>query len=183
MKKIALLICRGKENKIYIVYFHNNRVMKYQDLLHKDSLLHCSFLETSQINIGFFIFGILVVVISASEHQGCTGSLEILLIPRICMLSGINLTKQNSLSYGGMKRPPSVNVPEPSGYKPKEMVIHTLSCLAAQPLTKKALFHLVVFCRDKPCLHHQSERQGKPVFFQLCKGIAVSLALSVLMCM
>lgn len=154
MKKIALLICGGKENKIYIVYFHNSRVLKYQDVLHKESLLHCSFLKTSQINIIFFIFGILVVGISASGHQGCTRSLEILLIPCICMLSGFSLTKQNSLSYGGIKRTPSADVPEPTGYKPKEMVIQTLSCLAVQPLTKKALFHLVVFCRDKPCLHH-----------------------------
>lgn len=67
------------------------------------------------------------VVISASGHHDCTGFLEILLIPCFHMLSGFNLTKQNSLSYGGIKRPPPVNVPEPSGYKPKEMVIQTLT--------------------------------------------------------
>lgn len=46
LKKIVLLICKGKKHKIYIVYFHNSRVMKHQNLLWKENLLHRSFLKT-----------------------------------------------------------------------------------------------------------------------------------------
>lgn len=75
VKKIALLICKGKKNKIYIVYFHNSRVMKHQNLLWKENLLHCSFLKT--LDKYLLLYGILIMFISASVHQGFTGFLVI----------------------------------------------------------------------------------------------------------
>lgn len=43
-------------------------------------------------------------------------------------------------------------------------MIQTLSCLVVQPLTKKALFHLVVLCRNKPCLQSLEQEIGETCF-------------------